>query len=244
MQFIQALKEKDHRRALYAALIFLMLMILFFLLVSLEEPDPPLKEKIIEIEMEFGSEPEGGGVEKQDVVKDTPQTKEEPSKNYDTQDESPVVVKSGKGTVKETNNTQTQTQSTQTTVDNTFTFGGSGGGQGGGTGTGFGDGSGVGGNGSGNNPGDGHSTNNPNRKIVSSGGIDAQTQEEGKIALDLWVDQNGKVVKTRYNESKSNTGNENLKSLAEKWARTMQYEKLPGAPDQFVGTQVFTFKKK
>ena len=33
----RALKEEDHRRALYASLVFIMLMILFFLLVSLEE---------------------------------------------------------------------------------------------------------------------------------------------------------------------------------------------------------------
>ena len=46
---IQALREEDHRRALYAALVFIMLLILFFLLVSLEVPDPPLEEEIVEI---------------------------------------------------------------------------------------------------------------------------------------------------------------------------------------------------
>ena len=45
-------RNEDHRKALYASLIFIMLMILFFLLVSLEQPNPPLKDEPVEIVME------------------------------------------------------------------------------------------------------------------------------------------------------------------------------------------------
>jgi outer membrane biosynthesis protein TonB len=242
---IQALREEDHRRALYAALVFIMLLILFFLLVSLEVPDPPLEEEVIEITMDdieydFGSQPEGGSQSSDmnpDQVTPLPENVIDPSQEYDTQDESPVEVVSSNGS-----NNSNSNQETTPPVDNTFTFGqNNGNGQGNGSGDAFGSGDGVGGNGQGNSPGDG--TYNPSRKMIQSPSFVANVQEEGKIALDIYVDANGNVVKTRFKSSKSNSGSNYLKQLAEKAARTMKYDKKPGAGVEHVGYQIFSFKK-
>ena len=219
MKFLKALKNEDDRKALAASLIFMMILLLFFLLAGFEVPDPPLQEKIVEVEIEFGSQPIGGSASNSENIQEVTQVTTPPSQDIDTQEESPVTVNDGQAnTNQETSNTSTQTEEPK--VDNTFTFGGNGGNtSGNGSGTGFGNGDGVGGN--------GH----------------AQTQEEGKIALDIWVDENGNVVRTKYNASHSTSGSENLKTLARKWAFTLQYDKLLGAPVQHVGYKVFTFKK-
>jgi hypothetical protein len=243
MKFTHSIKKEDRRKAILATLIFIMIMILFFLLVSLDEPDPPLAEEIIEIEMEFGSEPDGGSAAaanaSQEVTNVTPPSAVEQA----TQEESTVVVTSGKGNSETSTSTNTSTETT--TVNEEFSFGGNGGTTGGnGNGTGFGDGNGVGGNGSGNTPGDGEGTKNLNRKVTDFGGITAKADEEGKIALDIWVDEKGAVVRTKFKASKSTSPSENLIKLATKWAYTMEYEKLLGAPTQYVGYQIFTFKNQ
>ncbi|MCH2233776.1 MAG: hypothetical protein MK078_05935 [Crocinitomicaceae bacterium] len=245
LKSFQALKEEDHRRALYASLIFIMLLILFFLLVSLEEPDPPLVDPPVEIEMpdieiEFGSQPEGGSQSSEsnpEPVENMVENPETPTSEVDTQEESPVSVPTSNG---DTDSDNTEEETPQ--VDNTFTFGsGNGSGQGNGSGDDFGSGTGVGGNGVGNTPGDG--TYNPNRKVTKDPTFNKNVQEEGKIALDIWVDSKGNVVKTRIRESKSTSGSSYLISLAEKAARTMKYDAKPGAGWEHVGYKVFSFTK-
>ena len=242
---LRALREEDHRRALYAALVFIMLMILFFLLVSLEEPDPPLEEEVIEvfmpeIEVEMGSTPEGGSQSSDTSPEVTNSSNPQPeleSDPNDLQDESNVQVTDADGTVDNNNDSQQEPD-----VDNAFTFeSGNGDGEGDGQGDQFGSGDGVGGNGSGNTPGDG--TYNPNRKVTKHPVFDANAQEEGKIALDIWVDNTGKVIKTRLKESKSTSGSAYLIKLAKKAAATMRYDKKPGAGIEHVGYKVFTFRK-
>jgi len=107
---------------------------------------------------------------------------------------------------------------------------------------GNGNGDGVGEGGQGTDTGAG--TTNLKRKVINYGGITAQSQEEGKVAIDIWVNDKGEVVKTRFNPNKSNSPSSYLIGLATKWAKTMQYEKLLGAPTQYVGTQVFNFTKQ
>ncbi|MBD3635977.1 MAG: hypothetical protein HUJ25_01440 [Crocinitomicaceae bacterium] len=244
-QAMEALREEDHRRALYSALVFIMLLILFFLLVGFEQPDPPLKEKEVlmtleDIEYDFGSQPEGGSQSNDmnpDVVP-VPENIEEPSVEHETQEESPVEVSSSNG---DNNNTNT-TQEVSPPVDNTFTFGnGNGNGTGTGQGNEFGSGTGVGGNGQGNTPGDG--TYNPERKRLVDPSYSSNAQEEGKIALDIYVDASGKIVKTKYKQSKSTSGSEYLKKLAVNAAYTMKYDAKAGAGIEYVGYVVFRFIK-
>lgn len=242
MKLLQNLKQEDHRRALYASLVFIMLMILFFLLVSLEEPDPPLKPEVVEIQMpdveiEQGSQAEGGSDSSEEMATPTPSNNvEEPAREIETQDEPSVSEPSSNGSSDNDNSAVSEPQ-----PDETFGFPGGGSNSGTGNGPGFGNGDGVGGNGEGNTPGDG--AYNPDRRRVSDPNYNPNAQEEGRVALDIWVDQNGNVAKTRFKESKSTTGSQYLIKLAEKAAKTMKYEKKPGVMLEHVGYKVFQFTK-
>jgi outer membrane biosynthesis protein TonB len=241
LKSLRALKEEDHRRALYASLVFIMLMILFFLLVSLEEPDPPLQEVIVPIDMEnieipeeFMENPGGGGSEGGPSPVDEQvlnSAEEQP-----TQQEQSVEVNAG-------NQNQTENGvNNQPQPDQSLGFNGNNGNDNGnGNGNGFGDGDGTNvGSGTGPN-GDGNS--NPNRKITTAPTIDGSAQESGIIALDIWVDENGNVIQVKYKEAKSTSGSQYLITLATRAAKTMKYEKKPGATKEYVGYQRFEFTK-
>lgn len=236
MKILGVLRDEDHRKALYASMVFVMLMILFFLLVSLEQPNPPLQDKIIEIELpdievEMGSQAAGGSTNNnEEAPSTTSQNVEDSPRNVTTQREESVPVPKGNGT---SNNNEPK-------PDNTFTFGG-GGGNGNGNGTSFGNGNGVGGTGDGNVEGPGKY--NPDRKVSTRPSFNSNAQEEGDIALDIWVDANGAVVSTKYKESKSSSASNYLIDLARKAAKTMKYDKKPGASVEHVGYQVFSFTK-
>jgi len=243
LSFLRALREEDHRRALYASLIFIMLNILFFLLVSMEEPDPPLREYVVPITMDEIDIPEeyvepgelgGGGSDggPSPIDQQTPYS----AQQIQTQTTQSVDVPAG------SENGVNNGVNNEPQPDQSLGFNGNNGdGNGNGTGTGFGDGDGTGvGNGSGPG-GDGNS--NLNRKLTTAPEFNANVQEEGKIALDIWVDENGTVVQVRYKESKSTSGSEYLISLASRAAKTMRYEKKPGALKEYVGYQIFAFKK-
>lgn len=240
MEFIGSLKKKDNRKALYAALIFMMLMLLFFLLVSLDEPDPPIQEEIIEIE--FGGELAGGSASSEQTTEEVvEETVTESAEPVDTQDESPVVVPSGQGTSSTSTNTQ---EAKPDPVDNSLGFpGGAGGNTGGnGTGPGFGNGTGVDGDG-GTGTGPGMGTENLSRKLIDAGSVPVQTQEEGTVVLDIWVNDKGEVVTVKLN-SKTNTPSSTLIGLAKRYAKTRLYDKLLGAPNQFVGSVAYNFTKE
>lgn len=242
MKVAEYFKDEDHRKALYASLIFIMLMILFFLLVSLEEPDPPIEPEIIEVELpdveyDQGSQPEGGSDNNEAAAEPNPtQDTEESTQEVVQQEEESTYVPSGNGNADNDNEAESEPQ-----PDETFGFPGGGSGQGNGNGTGFGDGDGVGGNGNGNSPGDGNY--NPDRKVTKPPSFNANAQEEGSVALDIWVDEKGNVIKTRFKSSKSTTGSQYLIGLAVKAAKTMKYDKKAGVPSEHVGYKVFTFRK-
>jgi len=67
--------------------------------------------------------------------------------------------------------------------------------------------------------------------------------DEGKIAVDIWVDDLGKVVNVRFKESKSTNGSEYLIRLALMYAKTIKYDKKTGADVEYVGYVIFEFKK-
>ena len=233
-------RNEDHRKALYASLIFIMLMILFFLLVSLEQPNPPLKDEPVEIvmedfELEQGSQAAGGNNSQSEQGTPSPsETVQDAPRPTHTQTTTTTPTPSGSGT---SNNSNSQAEPR---VDSDFTFGG-GSGSGNGNGTSFGNGDGVGGNGTGNTPGDG--AYNPSRKVEKGASYKAEAQEEGVVALDIWVDASGKVIKTRFNQSKSTSGSQYLIGLAVKAAKTMKYQDKPGAASEFVGYVEFGFRK-
>lgn len=81
------------------------------------------------------------------------------------------------------------------------------------------------------------------RELLNKPVFESNTQEEGTIALQIWINSAGKVVKTALNASDSNTGSSYLIKLAHKGAMTMLFEAKPGAPTECVGTYKFTFNK-
>lgn len=241
MDFIKRLKEEDHQKATVVTLAFIMLLILFFLLASFEIPDPPLEEEIVEIEMEFGSDYKGGGQEASEVSQEVV-PEPEAAIEQETQDESPVVVVSGKGSEKTSTNTTTPTPDPKPKTDNSLGFPGTGtAGSGGGSDKGFGKGGGVGDGGKG--PDAGKGTSNTSRKLISKGSIPGQSQAEGNVALKIYVNEFGKVTRTKVDESQTTATDGYLYDLAKSTAKTYRYESIPGAQEQYVGTVVFKFTK-
>jgi hypothetical protein len=233
-------EKKDKRKAIYASLIFLKLLILFFLLVSMDQPDPPLQEEIIEVEIDFGGASPSGSPSSAETSQAVNNTVTESAQEIDQQDESPVIQQNGKG---DNSNSEKTKPVEEAKPDDTFKFQSNSGKNGGkDDGNEFGTQPGKNGLGTEGVDKDDGSVN-LKRKITDNGGITAQSQEEGKVAIDIWVNDKGEVVKTKFNAQGSNTPSKHLKSLATKWAKTMQYEKSLGSPIQYVGYQVFSFTK-
>ena len=82
-----------------------------------------------------------------------------------------------------------------------------------------------------------------NRTVLKAPTFDASTQEEGTIGLYIWVDADGKVMRTALNPEASNSGSVFLIQLAKKAALTMQFDSKPNAAIECAGTSIFVFKK-
>lgn len=83
---------------------------------------------------------------------------------------------------------------------------------------------------------------NSSRKIIQPPVFYGKSEEEGRIALDIWVDENGTVVKAVFLESKSTSQSEYLIQNAIRAALTIKYESKPGAGIEKMAYQVFDFK--
>jgi hypothetical protein len=224
MRAIEIVAQKKHRRkAIFAAILFTLFLIILFFLVGFTEPDPlPIDiEEVQEIELdgsniEFDASAAGGGdpaisenlVSKPDQALDTP-----------TEEESDVNVNTGSGT-------QDKPVS-KPAIDQGLSFpgmsgnGGSGGGSGGGNGTGIG--SGNGDFGSGNGGGSG------NRTIVSNPCIKSGATVSGKIYLIVYVDASGKVIQAKNDPTRSTTGNKTTINVAQKAVLDcLRFEPRPG----------------
>lgn len=210
---------KEHRkRAFLIAFLFLLLLLLFFFLVSLKEPDPPLQEKIIEVEVEMpagGASGGGSPTKSQNNVVKSPE-------NIATQKEESVNIKTGNG------NNQTSNQNSNNSADSWMNMGEGEGEHGGGGGDGFGD-----GNGDGDGLGDGSGGGGTRTMYGRPADCLDKTAEEGSIYLILWVNANGKIVRAENNASKSTTGSQKLIAMAkEAVMRCVTFEKRPGTPDE------------
>lgn len=210
-----SLKEKEHLHALYTVLIVIMLSVLFFLLTSL---DSPLQKKGEEMEEEW--------IEIDFLEESFPSSEPKRIEN----ESEPSVITSA--TITAPNPKMPVVQ----TADQSLGFT-------------------TGNNPEGNNQVFGISAGdeikntgerplaNLNRKIIREPSLNANTQMEGTIALKLWVDSNGEVIKSELNAAASNSGSQYLINLAKKAAQSMRYESKANVHTEFVGTQIFTFKK-
>ena len=211
-------KEKEHQQAFYAVAIFIMLSILFFLLVSLKTP---VKEEISVaptetlIEISFD---------------DTPATMGDASASASN----PVPVSAPDIAVQADPSLEVQ-KSAASQVDNTFDFNATSGTT---DGTTFGKSDGP------NMAESGlKESENSDRAILKNPKFEANLQEEGRIALKLWVDANGFVVRAILDTEQSNSGSHYLIDEATKAAKTMRYSTKPGVHSEYVGTKIFSFKK-
>ncbi len=216
-----SLKQKEHQQALYTVLIVVMLTTLFFLLASLKTPVKMverIQEEEIEVEF-FETETSDPMSEQMDVESNEPD-------NESANHSSPVVVDKSKENIAVKENP----------IDNTFGF-------------------------NSNRPTNTNKgafgKNNDNnikqetkdilsdltRNIVKHPSFKADSQEEGTIALNLWVNAKGEVIKAKLDPTQSNSGSQYLINLAKKAAATILYEGKVGAQSEFVGTKIFTFKK-
>lgn len=243
LTFIKNLRHEDHKKALMATLVFIMLMILFFLLSSLEYPDPPPQEKVVEVEIEFPSGSEGGGA-LAELLKNIPEPKPESAIERDIQEEETVVVATSKGksetSVKEVVSKPTKDPVPQPDSDFKFDPGKST--KPGNNGANFGKNNGVKDGGKGPNSGIGNYKKN--RTLLSAGSVPGNSQEEGNVALDIYVNEFGKVVRTEINESLTTNRSTYLIDLAKKYANLRKYENDPGAPTFKVETKVYNFRKQ
>jgi len=127
---------------------------------------------------------------------------------------------------------------------------------------GFGDGSGKGKTGKPGNQGD--PNGDPNSDILEGkstgsgkvgGGLGSRgvssapkvidnSQETGRVVVDVCVDRTGKVVSVDIRQTKTTTTSSRLKSLAKSNAKKYRFSKDSGAPQSQCGTITYDFKVK
>lgn len=226
--------QEDRRKAFIAAFLFLLLLLLFFFLVSLKEPDPPLVEKEIEVELDIPQGGSSGGSTKSKVQTNS---QNQSAQDLAVQDESDVQVVKGDG------NDQNTNQNNQNAEESWMNMDGNNGGQNGGNdgGENFG-----GGGGGGDDIGPGPGNNSARIRYGSPQDCIGDFNEEGKVYLIIWVNAEGKIIRAQNNAAKSTTGSQNLISLAITAVKNcVYYEKRPGTPDQkIVLSQPVTFRKR
>lgn len=124
--------------------------------------------------------------------------------------------------------------------------GGTGGGTGGGNGTGEGLGAGSGyGNGSGGGRGNGVGNGNymlGNRKPLSKPKPQYLCQEEGQVAVRIWVDRNGRVTKAQAGDRGTTNGAKCLADQAERAAMDTKWETDGDAPETQQGKIIYSFR--
>ncbi|MFB6257139.1 MAG: energy transducer TonB [Flavobacteriales bacterium] len=253
--------KKDRHKAILGTIIFHAVLALIFLFYGLKEPHPPRKEKMVSIDMNYGTSLKGQGqVESkgQKAQKSTQEEKqeseqqqqEEPtSQDMATQDQSPVNAQDREdGDKKGDRKKQTQKKEQKVNEDlkqaqqklqemDAEQGGGEGNDQAGGN-----EGNPQGKTkGQGSLPGAGGSWKLSGRKILQKPQPD-EPNEEGKVVVDIWVDQQGKVIRTSPNLRKSNTTSDKLLKLAQEAARKARFNPDPNGAVEQKGQFTFVFE--
>jgi hypothetical protein len=228
---IKIVDERDRNRGIIFAAIYAVVMLILLLFLSVSEPDPPLKDipVVIELTPEMilaPNSPKGseGGAEKSGSIdpKPTPPSMGDPVITSKTP--KPVQHNAGQSGVKPVEYPNPPQQQ----PDPTFTFGGGGSGGSGGSSTGpvFGQGAGgTGGDGSGGN-GTGVA-----RKVIRDPCVPERSNEEGTIFLSIQIDDQGRVIRADNIASKSTTSSVSaIESARRAVLDCMRYDARPGAP--------------
>jgi hypothetical protein len=219
----KVIEEKDRNKGLVAAAVFAVVGFVLLLFLSVTEPDPPLQD--IPVPMELDQEMiledfeafSGGGSPSN--VKDPNPTPPEMGDPVVSSKQSTFTHSTGGNGKKPV----ADPKPSDPNPDPAFTF--SGGGTGGsgsgnlfGSGTDDKEGNGTGGSGSGN------------RKVISYPCPPSTGTEEGDIYLTVWIDESGKVIKAENIPSKTTTSSASVINAAIKGViDCMRFEKSEGA---------------
>lgn len=231
MATIPIVNIADKRKGIIAALISMLLLLLYLFLTTFEMADPPPKDIVVEVEtqiseiilkelkVEGGA---GGGKASDDEVKPpTPQTEQIITKetNPDTQ------VHTGQSNHTTTTNSS-ETSSTTEQSNDPFASGGSGNGNDGGSGDTFGGDAGTGTNGTGGS-GSGSGRIRLNDPIIT----DLHSNVDAVIHLKLTIDAEGNVIAAYNIKAKTTTTNQILiNKVINEVKKQVKYNKEPGAP--------------
>jgi outer membrane biosynthesis protein TonB len=116
-----------------------------------------------------------------------------------------------------------------------------------GSGTGDGNGNGTGtGDGDGNSPGIGKGNGKPNWDLTGRKNLrlpvpNTKFTEEGKVVVQIKVNQSGNVISAKAGVKGSTTSDPTLLDIAKKAALTAKFNENPDAPEEQVGTIVYNF---
>lgn len=251
---IESDRNEQSVKAVIATLVITVGIILLLMFINLYKPNPLPTEVLIELELGYGDPDAGGGSGGAKTISTPVEVKEEQSSSISTENtkESPIVHS--------TNNVNTNPVNTNVAVNNNTKpnnpnalFPGMGeDGEGGGKDNGKGDG--IGPN---NGPGFGPDGKNegingpggPNwimegRTAISKPTITDSFEEEGKVVVNVWIDQSGAVTRTSINESQTNTSSTKLRNLAEKAAKKWKYSGSTKASIEQKGLVIYKFVLK
>lgn len=253
--------KKDRQKAVLGSIIFHVVLLLFFLLYGLKEPDPPVEEKMVSINMDFGTDLKGSGQkesqaqekesssQQQKQEEEQEQKAQETSQKTATQESSPVNAKDQKEGEKKGNEEKKETEEqeevseelkqAQEQFQEMDDEGGGGEGDDAESGN-EGDPSGQP-QGEGSLPGAGGSWKLAGRKILEKPQPEKPT-EEGKVVVDIWVNQQGQVIRTSPNLRRSNTTSNKLLKLAQEAARKARFNADPNGAVEQKGQFTFVFE--
>lgn len=248
------IQDRDKRNGAIATILFHILLAIFFILFGLQQPNPLPEEIGVEMMMaDYGLTETGSGEvesESTEQIQPTPET--EPTQSEQvvptateevaTQEESDVTVPEPTEEPVEEKPTEPKISSElQRLLEQANASGGS-------TNEGSTDGPGNEGIESGSpegmgtmNLGDGISYSLGGRGHMKGPDVIKEHKEEGKVVLNIYVDRNGKVIRTSPFLAGSTTTSQALFNLASKMAKSAVFKSDANAPPEQKGKMTFVF---
>lgn len=257
----EELEKKDKRTGWIISIgVHLVLFVLFYFLAAYVITDPPPGDLYVEVAMaDYGTDVTGSGEFETEVPSETleevvEENVSESTQPVETTQADPVVTQETSEV--STPSSETTTESSQEVEDpepevsnelsnvlNQINNSGGGGSEGSTEGTG------NEGTTEGNIEGkgvvggkDGIGWELSGRGMVGDPSLSEKPTEEGKVVLDIYVDRQGKVIRTARNYVESNTSSSYLFELAEKAAKTARFNVKDNAAPSQKGKMTFNFK--
>lgn len=227
---IKIVNDQDRNRGLISAAVFGVVMMILLLFLSVSEPNPPLRDipVVIELTPEMILTPSSasgsdGGAEKSGSIDPKPTPPDQGDLVLTSKKPKNVKHNSGQGGTKPVQNPNPPQQQ----PDPTFTFGGGGSGGSGGSGSGPGFGQGAGGSGGEGSGGEGLGAS---RKIIKHACKPERSSDEGTIFLSIQIDDQGRVIRADNVASKSTTSSVSAIEAARRSVLDcMKYDARPGS---------------